>query len=283
MNTPQHNVDQSDHDAATIAVLAQAARGAHMHPWNGRPFVIVPDGHSLEYLQDPEPTPTRPAGTVKLRDADSFVRYYERMAAFARATMHVPLIYATIDPPVFVAVFNEHTELNAGTQPGYRDWRAVFEVPKSREWLIWTAHSGRAMSQLAFAEFLENNLPDIVSPPGADLLEMTLKFEATRSMKFRSERRLQDGSVNFVFVDEDNGRDAGQVAVPREIQLYIPVFENEANRHMISARLKYRIDDGKLALWYELVRPHEFIEHAFRRVWETIEHATGNRPLLGTP
>ena len=54
-------------------------------------------------------------------------------------------------------------------------------MPPSREWLLWNKAHRQHMSQLSFAEFLQDNLPDVISPDGADLLDMSLKFEASQS------------------------------------------------------------------------------------------------------
>lgn len=273
-------------EAAVIADLAVRASGEHKTSLpHGVPFAIVPEGCRLEYVRSLA-APPKAAGTVKLRDADSFIRYLQR---FAKCTD--PLIYAQIDPARFVCVLDEHGIRGIGLEgddgdaisaPDWREWRADFTVPASREWLLWNNANRKQMSQTAFAEFLEDNLPDVVAPSGAELLEMALNFEATKTGAFRSVQRLQDGSVNFAWVDETAGKDGGTVRMPPLITLSIPVFENEQPSEL-QARLKYRLHDGKLAIWFELIRPHKVLEAAFRSVWARIETGTGIGPLLGTP
>ena len=74
------------------------------------------------------------------------------------------------------------------------------------------------------------------------------------------------------------------VRLPDQITLSIPVFENETPS-LLYARLRYRIApaDGKLAIWYELVRPHKTLEAAFHDVWKRIADETSVPILLGTP
>jgi hypothetical protein len=64
--------------------------------------------------------------------------------------------------------------------------------------------------------------------------------------------------------------------------LCISVFENEAPRE-IDARLRYRVKDGALTIWFELVRPHKVLEAAFRETWARIEQETQTPILLGAP
>ncbi|HRZ62784.1 MAG TPA: DUF2303 family protein [Rubrivivax sp.] len=269
---------------ARLAVLAQGEHRTSVP--HARPFVLVPEGYALEPME-PTLQPRLAAGTVKLRDADSFVRYLKR---FCADPWIQPLIYAQIDPARFVAVLDEHKAMSnpdiegadPAIEPGWREWRADFTVPASREWLLWNSANRKLMTQTAFAEFLEDNLPDVAAPSGAELLEMALNFEATKNGAFRSTQRLQDGSVNFAWVDETAGKDGGIVRMPPLITLRIPVFENEQPSEL-QARLKYRLADGRLTIWFELVRPHKVLEAAFRGVWKTIEEGTGLKPLLGAP
>lgn len=164
-------------------------------------------------------------------------------------------------------------------QAAWRAYRAQFEVPASREWKLWTSANRKQMGQLAFAEFLQDNLPDVTVPNGAELLEMCLHIEAAQKGTFVSAARLRDGSHDLVW-KADNGGDS--VKLPATITLEIPVFENEVRRQL-EARLRFRINDGALAIWFELVRPHAVLEDAFRTLWAEIEDGTGLQILLGSP
>ena len=70
--------------------------------------------------------------------------------------------------------------------------------------------------------------------------------------------------------------------LPELLTLSIPVFENEAPREL-TARLSYRIKEGRLSIWFELVRPHKLVEAAFRDTWARIAEETGVLLLLGSP
>lgn len=70
--------------------------------------------------------------------------------------------------------------------------------------------------------------------------------------------------------------------MPEQIVLSIPVFENEAPAEL-HARLRYRVKDGQLAIWYELIRPHKVLEAAFRTTWKRIEDEAQAVILLGSP
>lgn len=248
---------------------------------DGAHFVVVPQGYHVEDLPLLE-EPPRPTSTVKLRDASSFITYWKDHAGPASR------IYATLTPAVFLAVLDDYHPTdseNSGNPPpeaqgNHRQFRAEFKVPASREWETWTAANRKHMSQLGFAEFLQDNLPDVVEPSGADLLEMSLNFEAAQSGNFVASHRLQDGSHNLQWKADNNA--SGSIKLPELIKLRIPVFE-KTEPVDVEARLRYRIKQDALAIWYELVRPHRVLDAAFRITWERIENDCSTTILHGTP
>jgi uncharacterized protein YfdQ (DUF2303 family) len=275
MNTSTPNTDSN---AAAILAAGAAIGLPKTNPApHGKSYAVIPENHALEYLEVAY-APDHPKALVKLRDAASFIRYF--------GDHHVPTsrIFCTTEPARFVAVFDEFLDATdaAGTIDGqatFREFRAEFTVPPSREWLLWNAANRQHMSQLGFAEFLQDNLPDIAVPSGAELYEISLNFEAQQSASFVSSQRLTDGSHNMQFRADNSG---STVKLPEYITLQIPVFENEEARDL-RARLRYRAKDQTLTLWYELERPHKVLEAAFKAVFERITEKTASVPLMGTP
>ncbi len=131
-----------------------------------KPFVIVPEGFNLQTTPEVS-LPDRPNALVKLRDARSFVTY------FNDHKVERSRVYALLQPAKFLAVFDDFdTSAKTGDtdeQADWRDFRAVFDVPASKEWTTWTGAHKKQMTQLEFAEFLLDNMPDVVKPPGSEL------------------------------------------------------------------------------------------------------------------
>ena len=268
---------ETDHAALLAAGAALGSPRTHNTP-DARPYAVVPEGYTIEELPSAA-RPERPRAVVQLRDAASFIRYYNDHKIDASR------IYARLDPALFLAVFDEFDDKvpavdGTARQADWREFRAAFSVPASREWKLWTAADRKPMGQLSFAEFLQDNLPDVVQPAGADLLQLALNFEAAQTGTYVATQRLQDGSHNLQWRADNNS--SGSVKLPEHITLQIPVFENEATSEM-QARLKYRVKDGQLTLWYELVRPHKVLEAAFRSAWDRIAEGTQAVILLGSP
>lgn len=259
----------------------QLARPQKTDLQDAMPFVIVPEGHKIEFIDHINHEPQRMIGNIPLRDATSFI------TLFNRQKRGCSLIYASLDPAGFIAVIDDLlSHENAldieGSIDNYRDFRLEFKCPASREWKTWTGIDGKHLSQLTLAEFIEDNLPDIIEPDGATMLDTCLEFEASETGAFVSKQRLQCGDHELVWKKETAQGDSGKVKLPERIKIKIPIFENGAEFEL-EARLRFRIPNGRLELWFELVRPHKVLETAFHEVWERIAKETGATILLGSP
>jgi len=272
MNDTKQPTEQPDNimnAAALGAALAEPRKVGDM------PFLMLPPGYTFGDLSHMRYSPQRKKGTVTLRDKDSFVRMVKVHKSDATN------LYGSYTPPSFTAVFNDHGADSDDT--GWQDHRAVFNCPLSVEWKTWLASSGKQMGQEAFAQFIEDNLPDIANPPAADMLEISRSLEAKKKVNFASGIRLSNGENELTYEEQISGTAAkGKITVPELFTLGIPVLENGA-RYAVDCRLRYRIaDGGKLAMWYEIVRPHKIVEDAIKEVWTEIENEIGCEIFNGT-
>lgn len=236
------------------------------------PIVILPDGYRATDLSHLLPAPTRKKGLTTLLDVGSFIAVVNDQKGDATR------MFSTLNPPSFTAVFNATA---AGT--GWGDHRAAYELPLSAEWQAWDAMDDNKVNQVAMAQFVENNLEDVVSPDGATLLEICRSLQAKKSVEFSSGIRLTNGENQLTFKEEINGSAGnGTLSIPETFQIGIPVFENGAKWAM-TVRLRYRIDGSKLTMWIELVRPHKILEAAVNDVRAKIAEETSLQVLNGHP
>jgi len=238
------------------------------------PVVVLPEGFEPTSLEKYLPNPTRGKGTVTLRDQASFVILVKGLMDEATT------VYGSYNQPQFLAVFNDTTP-DAG--PGWQDHRAQYDCPVSVEWNTWKNSSGKRMTQADFAQFIEDNLPDIAIPPAADMLEISRSLEAKKQVAFASGIRLSNGQNEITYTEEVTGTaKKGKLQIPETFEIGIAVLEGGV-RYAIEARLRYRIDGGKMQMWYELVRPHKILEDAVSAVWGEIADALGVPVLNGAP
>lgn len=259
-------------ESAAYAVLAASHQETRMLG-AGVPAVIVPDDFRVELLESTLAAPVRKRGTTVLNDAESFIAVVNDQKGESTR------LFSTINPPTFTAVFNHHAE-----DSGWGDHRAAYNTPLSPEWKAWTDVDGKQKSQVEIAQFIENNLVDVVEPDGATLLEICRTLEAKKKVNFSSSIRLSDGSHQFTFDEEVQGSaQKGTLSVPEQFAIGVPVFEN-GERWRVDVRLRYRIsENGKLTMWLELIRPHKVIEQAVTELRGRIAEQTSLPILNGSP
>jgi uncharacterized protein YfdQ (DUF2303 family) len=259
--------------ALTAAATAiQSAHGTH--------HLVLPEGYKhvdlTSAINAAQPMPPRKSGTVALGDMTSFNAYVLDQGDQLRC-----YIYADPEQRTLTAVLNEHGNLDA-PDPGWRDFRAVYKAELTREFDKWLRHNKQPLEQEAFAIFIEDNIADVVDPSGETLLNIALTLQAKTEANFSSSRRLDNGQVSFSYTENIDARaGSGSIEIPREFAIGLRLFKN-GEGYRIRARLKYRLGGGKVKFWFELDRPEDVIEDAFKAYIEQAR-ATGHTVLIGKP
>jgi len=261
--------------------VAQQAVEPHVLE-DGRMYAVaVPAGGRVEHIHTDFRlgAPTRPEGTVDFHRAESFSAYvnlHKSPGLTPPAT-----VWADIDHRSLVALFNDHNVEEAG----WRDFGAELGLRHPLAWREWTAWHNQPHGQTAFAEFVEDHIPDIVTPTGADLLELAQSFQAVKRATFSSDRRLASGQVQLTYVEEIDataGRQ-GTLKVPTSFTIQLAVFEGTDPVQM-NVRLRYRINgEGQLQITFILDRPQEVIQEAFEFVVDEVATVTGLPVWFGDP
>lgn len=276
-------MEQTSNNIQT-ALAAGAASVQPMTTHGGIAFVAVPQGYKIHNLENLLPKPTRKRAEVTTTDTSSFIFYTKKHGSLDNAT-----IYADIDAEAsrfhLVAVINDHgSDIDAQQ---WRDHQCKFQPAQAVEWKRWLSRNKQHFSQIDFAAWLEENLSDIASvagmPSGADILKMALGFEANSDKKLRSKVNLQDGGVQFEFVDDSTQETRTTMQAFERFTLGLPVFDGSTSAYPLDARLKYREKDGKLTFWYELIRPDRVFKTAVTDELTRIKEITGFPIISGTP
>lgn len=249
-------------DTAAIKQLLDAAAKPSVHRLDDdHQIALLPPGHTVRDLADVLPPPDRIVQAVTLLTPEDFCAY---LAAYGESSQGESLaVFCDEGAARYEAVLDYH--LNDGTR-GDASHVVHYACPLSAEWQLWTKNNGAKMSQAAFAPFIEDNTPDIVDPPAADMLQVALQLQVHKSAKFESELRLDSGQRQLKYVEEVRGSvGSGQMLIPGAFTLSIPVI-SDGERIRIQARLRFRMTDGVLVIWYDLVRPEEILRDAVKRV-----------------
>lgn len=265
-----------DHtEAGVVADLAMRAIEPHLL-LDGVASIVVPEGgrHIEIDLERFDPHPRRKHGVVHLHTPSSLTRYVCAHAGVAT------MLYADATRAAVVAVLNDHQAVVDGNEPGWGDHIAGLTLRHTPEWVAWAGASGMWKEQDEFAEFVEDHIDDVVSPAGAELLELARTFEATKGAEFRSAIRLDSGQRQLTCAETITARagQTGQIVIPERFTLGLAPFEG-VDPYRIEARLRYRINDGSLLLGFVLDRTERLLRAVFDDIVQRIEVETG-RPVI---
>jgi uncharacterized protein YfdQ (DUF2303 family) len=273
---PYNNASDSIGDVQA-AIAAGAALGDPRTPVTDEKagiFTVVPKDYQIQSLEEFLPRPLRIAQNVLLHDADSLIAYVNEYAKPG-----VTHIFFDGPQEQFVAVLDYHEKPEA---PNWCDHTATFHPRRSVEFTTWMNQNRKQMTQVDFARFLEENLPDIVEPNSAELLQVALTFEAKKSVEFSSGVRLANGQIQLAYDEIVRGTaQKGTIEIPEQFVLGIAIHVN-GPAYRIPVRLRWRLQEGKVAFWYEMVRPHRFIEDALKEIRDRVMKETGIQVLAGT-
>lgn len=246
--------------------------------------IALPPGWTMAERDDEklQLTPRRKRAKVRAHDADSFCVYLSRHGSVSHSTIWCEADYSA-GKVGFTAIINDHGEEE---DPHWRDHTCHYAPVFSQEWKNWTSKNKGHFGQAEFAAFIEDNLKDIAGgdglPSGAQMLEMALSFEANQDMRFKSAIRLQNGGVQMSFVQDDDQQTLQKMQMFDRFAIGLPVFWN-GDAYRVDARLRYRVRDGKLTFWFELIRSDKVLEAATQTLISQIRDNTELPFFFGEP
>lgn len=235
-----------------------------------------------DQIQRTKDHPRRKTGSVTITQHDSFTDY------LAKHALPETEVWADIDKDRVVAVINAHGPASGdpddeGTA-GWGDHRATLQLVPTQDWRDWTGNSGKMVSQTEFAEFVEQHLPNFVRPSAADMLELAQTIKGNTKVSFESSKRVKSGETAIEW-REDTTAAAGKkgtLEIPDTIDLGMQVYEGGAP-YKLTARFRYRIGGGQLALGYVLERAGDVKRDSFGQVVGQVAADTGREVWHGTP
>ena len=253
------------------AVIDAARAGAEtktLHE-DGHVMVVYVPGHGdhpgrTEVVTKATLEPYRATGAVAVFDAVSLSTLIA-VNSYAHTTVYVD---RNPTKPAIVAVLNDHGR----DGPGWRDHRVSIQFRKTPQWEKWSAIDGKFLSQMEFANFVEDNLLDIVTPAPADMLEISQHLEVIRTTSFKSSSRPKSGLVKFR--NESDDTTAENVTIPDALVLELAPFVGSP-KSLITARFRYRIEGGGLKLGVKLQRIEEVVAEVMDAIVAAIDLPEG--------
>lgn len=247
----------------------------------GDPYVVLPQSmqvYNLSHLCPPQRIKQAP----KFLECGSFVDYVNRFRnentlIFANVTDTSATFHAVLDyhaaAPKLAPAFCHHT--------------ATFQTIETPEWKTWLGANRKSMEQVEFATWLEDNARLLVEPTGADLLELVKSLHGHKNARFSGAARLDTGAYSVSYEEEIVVRgtskvDQGDIELPATIKAGIAPFQG-SQPYEVNARLKTRVVERKLTLWFETISLHSIVRDSIMLLTKQVAEKTGIIPFLGNP
>lgn len=194
------------------------------------------------------PRPTRVKGDRALYTLDDFLAYvrtHELPASDSNGEQPWnPHILLRRDELLARCIFDHREGDLAAHEEATASHRLVF----SKEIEPWRQKAERWMSQLEFAEWIEDHELEFVKPSSAEMLGLAQKFEASTSARFSSKHNLATGEIDLSYKLENN--EQGTVKVPDEFTIVLPIFKG-GERYQLPMRLRHRCRDGAVTFLFK--------------------------------
>lgn len=274
-------IDQENNAQAVIDAATRAAEPHTLDEAYRFHTLVSPDGtikvvdlnaerDKAEFANDPR----RKTGEYRVHDADSFVAY---LAKHADTDTEV---WADAVAAKITGVLDAHQV----DDPRHEGHRVIYGVLLTEAWKRWTEFDGKPLAQEDFADFIQERAIDVVTPSGADMLEVAQTFKATVGVNVESSVRLSTGQRQFVYREDIDGKagKTGQLEIPETFVLALRPFEG-ADAFKVTARLRYRISSGDLKIGYKLERPEDVIREAFLSVVTKVQAGVTDLDRLNAP
>jgi uncharacterized protein YfdQ (DUF2303 family) len=272
-------------EVAQLAAVAQTtARSVDVDTSKGIQYVVIPAGHKVESLaafqfSDFQERPHRIKQTVKVGTVASFDAYFKRFAD------EDSTVLANQSTNTVVAVLDYHQEdpeaTGEGPEARWGSHRLILTLQDSDEWKAWAGKNTVHMDQTTFAEFIESNGLDIIAPSAATMREVSRDLKAKNQVEFSSSTRLANGQIQLTYQENIKGSfGTGDVEVPETFTIKIPIFAGGPLVELV-ARLRYRINSGKLDFWYDLLRASQAKRDGYEALVKALSEKIGREVLVG--
>ena len=295
------DLDETSNETTAIAALARLADetlpAQMISTPDGRVFAIHRDDVQMRDITPPNKAEVYPpkiiALTTQLQTAIALTQYLHR---FKDADS---LMFADVTNSRITAILDYHVRpvantpvemqqpvdagvrANEGAKPRHSAHRAVLQLRHSKEWQVWTGMNEKLVKHAQFIDFLEENALDVQNPSAAGVLEICRDLQVKAGTAFKT--TVRDGDyVNISYQKDNDVTTAGEVRMPSELEIAIPVYFGELPVSM-RVLLRRKVDDGELWLGFKILRLENHKQDEFLRIANTIEADTSVESVLGNP
>lgn len=256
-----------------------------------------PKGDLDNYLTAPE----RRKGQANVTTLESFIALTNRYRDADSSMFCDP----TFNAATLTAVLNYNRSGSEAAQR-FGDHRVHYPFPYSEQWKTWTSVNGRWMKMVDFAQFMEDNVLDLIQPEAIDpkggisqMLRMLDRqagspeqiIALSKGMKINVKKQLHQaidlnsGEVQFQFDVANSNKDNLPVVAPGAFVISIPVF-HQGDPLQLGVLFRYRAPENQgeaLLFRCDLYRPDQVFEFALQEALDEAVKDTALPLYFGDP
>lgn len=241
---------------------------------DGTPVALCPPNWSAQDLSKylPKREPTFREGTVQLHDLESFAAYV------ARHSTESTVVYAEHSDNgggKIVAVIDD----GAPKTPGRRVDRAILEISADPRFAAWAHLHGKAINQRGFIDFIEDHDREFLEPGGAHMRTCVNQLEVKKNVTFKNVEREDSAASDVSLIYETDTQQTNELKFPQNIIISVPIMRNCA-AVPIHARIRYKVEDGKVTFTVKLESLYVLLEVAWSAVIQELRKLLEKIPVL---
>lgn len=234
---------------------------------HGVPFIVTPKWLEIKEREDLMERPLRISTSRTMYEADSFSEYVKTFSGEGTR------LFGSIDSAgsaAITAILDDHI---APATPSHGAHTARLVLESHPEWRRWMQRNREILSQREFAEFVEENIRNIVTPAAADLLTALKSFSVKKNSIVDSV--IDGGNIRCTVSREVSGNvTKSDIELPREFVLGLRPFKR-GSVYEVRAILRFRETGDGFGFEFVLVEPEVVLESAFNDARAEVEEATG--------
>lgn len=226
------------------------------------PYIVNPITGTPESLEHLLLKPVRKSDCRKFQSTLGFIDYVNR---FKEKESSIYLSGHSVIAEL------DHRNAEGDLAAGHH--KAVIEYSPTTAFKRWTENNLQELSQVKFADLLEERGCDITKPESASMIEIAQALHITKNSAVSSVTR-QGVNHHITFSDEQKVRGGNDADIPSVFELHLVPFMGSAVTLQLKARLRVSMKSDKPAFIYELQDLQERILEALDTQVNEIAKAT---------
>lgn len=299
---------EEQNNAKSIIEFAKENLEPKMVEAGGITFAVMPNGQKLvsikplldEYLTRPE----RKRGVARLTTVQSLIDITNR---FKDGNSAIFVKFGVEGQGESLTTVFDYNEATPEGSPRFGEHMAVYDFPKTEKWKTWLGMSKEKISQIEFANFIEENILDLLAPPSAEdkseaaeniravskklglaiagpekLLELARGLSIFEGAKATNVVNTSSGEIQIEFTTEHRDASGQRFSPPGLFLIGVQIFE-DGPAYRIPVRLRYRLQNGQIAWIYEILNAQQYVRDAITDTVALAKEKTDLPLFFGMP